>query len=270
MPDAKTRTDRVGPTVLPGRGNMTNDSIWIVGASSGIGREVARQLADKGKNVIISARTADALAEFAASKPDALSALPLDVTDKASVTAAVDRLYAADAGPETVLLNAGSYQPMSFDHFSADKAVHLMDVNYFGVVRVIEQLLPRFLERKAGRIIVVASVAGYQGLPLALAYGPSKAALINLCEALRVELEGSGVTIQLVNPGFVKSPLTAGNKFKMPFLMEVEDAASRIIRGMEDNAFEIAFPRRFACILKFIRMLPYAISLPLIRKGTGG
>lgn len=249
---------------------MTNEAIWIVGASSGIGREVALQYADKGSEVIISARSKEKLDEIATVKPDLIKSMPLDVTDECSVKLATYQLFADGEGPKTVILNAGAYAPMSFDHFSADKAMEVMNVNYSGVVRLIERILPHYLGDGSGKIVVVASVAGYQGLPLSLAYGPTKAALINLCEALRVELMGSGVTIQLVNPGFVKTPLTAGNKFPMPFLMEVEDAAASMIKGIEGNAFEIIFPRRFAYILKFIRMLPYAISLPLIRKGTSG
>ena len=249
---------------------MTNDAIWIVGGSSGIGREVALQYVDKGVKVIISARSEEKLAEIVALNPDMIESLPLDVTDESSVKLATYKLYANGNGPRTVILNAGTYAPMSFDHFSAEKAMRVMEVNYFGVVRVIERILPHLIVGQAGKIVVVASVAGYQGLPLSLAYGPSKAALINLCEGLRVELMGKGVTVQLVSPGFVKTPLTAGNKFPMPFLMEVKDAAARMIHGIEGDAFEVTFPRRFAFILKFIRMLPYAISLPLIRKGTGG
>lgn len=248
---------------------MNSNAIWIIGASSGIGRELALQYADRGQAVVISARSAEKLDEIAALKPELIKPLPLDITDEQSVQLTSYRLYADGEGPETVILNAGTYAPMSFNHYSAGKAMQVMDVNYFGVVRMLERILPHFIERRSGKIVVVASVAGYQGLPLALAYGPSKAALINLCEALRVELMGSGVTVQLVNPGFVKTPLTAGNKFPMPFLMEVKDAAARMVRGIEGNAFEITFPRRFAYILKFVRMLPYAISLPLIRKGTG-
>ena len=249
---------------------MNGNAIWIIGASSGIGREVALQYADIDQPVVISARSEDTLNEIAALNPDFLTPLSLDITNEQSVRLATFQLYADGEGPETVILNAGTYAPMSFDHYSASKAMQVMDVNYYGAVRVLERILPYFIEKRAGKIVVVGSVAGYQGLPLALAYGPSKAALINLCEALRVELMGSGVTVQLVNPGFVKTPLTAGNKFPMPFLMEVKDAAARMIRGIEGEAFEITFPRRFAYILKFVRMLPYAISLPLIRKGTRG
>ncbi|MZR32234.1 SDR family NAD(P)-dependent oxidoreductase [Sneathiella litorea] len=249
---------------------MKDQAVWIVGGSSGIGREVARQYAEKGTEVVVSARGEEKLAETVALKPDLIKSLPLDITDETSVRLATYKLYANGNGPRTVILNAGTYEPMSFDHFSGDKAMQVMNVNYFGVVRVIERILPYFIEDQVGKIVIVASVAGYQGLPLALAYGPSKAALINLSEALRVELTGSGVTVQLVNPGFVKTPLTAGNKFPMPFLMEVEAAAERMIRGIDSNAFEVTFPRRFAYILKFVRMLPYWISLPLIRKGTRG
>ncbi|MAZ04321.1 MAG: oxidoreductase [Sneathiella sp.] len=242
--------------------------IWIIGSSTGIGRELALQYAEEGKEVVISARSADTLAEVAGIHPDRMRAVPIDVTDTASIRAAVETLYRDGAGPDIVILGAGAYQPMSVDHFSSEKAAKIMEVNYLGVVRVIEQVLPHFKKAGAGHFVAIASVAGYQGLPLALAYGPSKAALINLSEALRTELSGSNILIQVVNPGFVKTPLTEGNKFPMPFLMEADDAARRIRKGIDGKAFEIAFPRRFAFILKFIRMLPYALSIPLIRKGT--
>jgi len=248
---------------------MTSNTIWIVGASSGIGRELARQYVRNGNNVLVSARRLEKLEELAQEAPSHITAVQLDVVDKDSIESAAKKIFESNDTPDTIILNAGIYKPMSHTHFIAKNAEETMKVNYFGVVRMIENILPRLLKTKSGKIVVVASVAGYNGLPLSLAYGPTKAALINLCEALRIELMGSGVSIQLVNPGFVKTPLTAQNKFQMPFLLDVEDAAERILKGINKDQFEIAFPRRFAYLLKVIRMLPYAISLPLLRKMTG-
>lgn len=249
---------------------MDEQRIWIVGASSGIGQELAHQYADLGKQVIISARSVEALEKVKDARPGNISALPLDVTRPEDVSNAVTSLFGeVKTRPDLVILNAGTYRPMSYKKFSARSAEETMAVNYMGVVRCIEGILPFYLEQARGHIVVVSSVAGYQGLPKSLSYGPTKAALINLCEGLNIELGGTGVRIQVVNPGFVKTPLTEGNTFPMPFLMEVEDAARRIIAGIEKDRFEIAFPTRFALILKFIGLLPYSISLPLIRKMTG-
>ncbi len=248
---------------------MISNTIWVVGASSGIGRELARQYAQAGNNVLVSARRLEKLEELVQEAPDQITAVQLDVVDEDSIESATKRVFEGDSTPGTIILNAGIYKPMSHTHFMARNAEETMIVNYLGVVRMIENILPRLLKAKSGKIVVVASVAGYIGLPLSLAYGPTKAALINLCEALRIELMGSGVSIQLVNPGFVKTPLTAQNKFQMPFLLDADDAAKRILKGIDGDQFEIAFPRRFAYLLKLIRMLPYAISLPLLKKMTG-
>ncbi len=249
---------------------MDETHIWIVGASSGIGRELALQYANLGKKVTVSARSTDALKQVKDLKPEHISILPLDVTKSHDVTSAVEHLFQEEQTyPDLVILNAGTYKPMSYTKFSSAFAEETMAVNYMGVVRCIEGILPHYIEQGRGHLVVVSSVAGYQGLPKSLAYGPTKAALINLCEGLNIELGGTGVRVQVVNPGFVKTPLTAGNKFPMPFLMEVEDAAQRIITGIGKDRFEIAFPTRFALILKFIGLLPYSLSLPLIRKMTG-
>lgn len=248
---------------------MTDNCIWIVGGSTGIGRELALQLADLNENIVISARSADNLQEVQNLHPGKITNIPLDVTDEKAVDTAVATLFNSENRPKTVYLNAGIYQPMSVKNFSASTAAQIMTVNYLGVMNLIEKILPHYISAQSGHIVVVASVAGYQGLPMSLAYGPTKAALINLCEGLHIELQGSGVKIQVVNPGFVKTPLTANNKFPMPFLMEVEEAAKRIIIGARTNSFEVTFPRRFAIILKTLGLLPYSISLPLIRKLIG-
>ena len=141
-----------------------------------------------------------------------------------------------------------------------------MEINYMGVINCLQATVPAYIKQGKGHIAVVSSVAGYQGLPNASAYGSSKAALINMCEALQPELAAAGIKLQLVNPGFVRTPLTDLNKFPMPFLMEVEDAANRIIRGLRGNSFEISFPRRFTWLLKTLKLLPYAVYLRLTKK----
>jgi short-subunit dehydrogenase len=142
----------------------------------------------------------------------------------------------------------------------------MYETNFLGVINVLSAVLPVFRKRSSGHVSWIASVAGYRGLPKAAAYGPTKAALINLAESLRPELEAEGVTVSVINPGFVKTPLTAQNDFPMPFLMEPDEAARLTIAGLASRRFEIAYPRPFVAILKFARLLPYRIYFALIRR----
>ena len=242
---------------------------WITGASSGIGRALAIHLANAGERVALSARNAEELAATAQMSADRMRIFPLDVTDRkatAATVAAIERWL----GPiDRAVLNAGTHTPMSLEDFSADTARRLMEVNYMGVVHGLEALLPRMRARGRGHVAVVASVAGYRGLPTAAAYGPTKAALINLCESLKPDCDRAGIRLQLVCPGFVDTPLTARNGFSMPDLMPVEDAARELADGLESGGFEIAFPKRFIRKLKLARLLPYRAYFPLVRKVTG-
>jgi short-subunit dehydrogenase len=244
------------------------ETIWVVGASSGIGAELALQLAQDGLKTIISARRLSKLEELKAKEPVHLKPLAMDICDPQSVLEATQTLKDSNNLPETIVINAGIYTPQSAKKYLYQNAFETMNTNYLGVCRLLEQILPAMIEKGRGRIVIVASVAGYQGLPKSLAYGPSKAALINLAEGLSIELKGTGVLVQIVNPGFVKTPLTSQNKFPMPFLMEVSEAAHQIRKGMQTSQFEIAFPRPFVFILKTIRLLPYRFSLSLIKRMT--
>jgi NAD(P)-dependent dehydrogenase (short-subunit alcohol dehydrogenase family) len=179
------------------------------------------------------------------------------------VVAAVDR----QLGPiGQAVLNAGTHLPVTAAAFSADPFRQLIETNLMGAVHGLAALVPRFVARRAGRIAVVASLAGYRGLPSAAAYGASKAALIALCEALRPDLERHGVVLQVINPGFVRTPLTDRNDFPMPFLIEADAAARRIVAGLRGDRFEIAFPRRFALLLKLLRCLPYPLYFAATRR----
>jgi NAD(P)-dependent dehydrogenase (short-subunit alcohol dehydrogenase family) len=246
-------------------------TIWITGAGSGIGREAALQLADQGATVIASARSADNLETLVKdAKPLAgrVVAKPFDVTQLDVVRETV-RAVADDLGlPDLAILNAGTYRPEKTHSLSADTVGAQVATNLMGGVNMIDALLPRFLARGRGHIAVVSSVAGYRGLPSAAGYGATKAALINLCEALRADLVGTGIKVQLVNPGFVKTPLTDKNTFKMPFLMPVETAVRRMIAGLATDRFEITFPKRFTWQMKLMRVLPYALYFPLVRAIT--
>lgn len=242
--------------------------IWITGASMGIGAAVARRAAREGWTVAISARSRDKLIDLAA-EHDAIHAYPLDVLDREANAAVLERIE-SDLGPvDTVMLNAGTHAEMAAEEFDAATAARVFDLNLTGLVNGIDPVLKRFLKRGRGHLALTASVAGYRGLPRAAAYCASKAGVIALAESLAAETGHRGIKVQVICPGFVRTPLTDKNKFPMPFLMEPEAAADRVIRGLKGNAFEIAFPRRFVWQLKLLRCLPPALYFRLIRKATG-
>lgn len=247
-------------------------TVWITGASSGIGRALALRLAREGSTVFASARSAEGLVELEAEAatrgvPGRILPLPVDVTDRDAVAAAVEAAR-ADAPIDLAVLNAGTYLPVDIKRFDAGRFETQVAVNLVGTANCLQALLPDMIARRTGRVALVASVAGYRGLPTGAAYGASKAALINLAESLRLELHGSGVSVQLVNPGFVRTPLTDRNDFRMPFLMPVDKAAERMARGFRTDRFEITFPKRFTWQLKLLRLLPYALYFPLVRWAT--
>ncbi len=243
--------------------------VWITGAGSGIGRALALRLARDGATVAASARSVESLAELAALAPGRIHAFPLDVTDAGAVAACVAAIEERHGPLDQVVLNAGTHIPMSLDDYAAATARTLMEVNYMGVVNGLDAVLRRLRARGRGVVAVVASVAGYSGLPTAAAYGPTKAALINLCESLKLDCDRAGIRLHLISPGFVATPLTARNPFPMPDLIGAEEAADRIVAGLGGSAFEIIFPKRFARIMKALRLLPYGVYFPLVRKITG-
>ena len=242
--------------------------VWVIGASTGIGAETARLLLQKGARVALSARRTEPLLEIAAGRPEALIA-PLDIIDHASVLVARDKIVHAWASIDLVLVVAGGYNEMRADTFDLALANNLIDLNVRGVFNCIDAVMPGLLAQGHGGIGIVASVAGYSGLPKALIYGPTKAALINLCESLYLDLHPRGLSVYLINPGFVETPLTAGNDFKMPALISATTAAHELVDGIEAGAFHIHFPKRFTNWLRFARLLPYRWYFPLIRKVTG-
>lgn len=242
--------------------------VWITGASSGLGRALALNLARKGDRVIASARGVEALQALAREAPGVIPA-PLDVTDLAACRDLVVQIEAQHGAIDIAVLNAGTHTPMSAADFTAATVQHQLTINVMGAANCLEPLLAVMRARRRGRIAVVSSVAGYGGLPTAAAYGASKAALINMCEALKPECDRLGVTLQLVNPGFIDTPLTRKNEFKMPFLMDADRAAERFARGLESARFEITFPRRFALLLKLLNKLPYRAYFALVGRRTG-
>ena len=244
--------------------------VWVVGASSGIGAAFAQALIVRGARVALSARNAQALAGIAASgSPEQTLLLPLDVTRPEEIAAAFNRINLTWSGLDLAVLLAGSHQPVRAWELDAARARTLVETNLIGVLNASAALVPAFCRSAQGAIAIISSVAGYGGLPSNLVYGATKAALINFAETLYLDLAPRGIGVYLINPGFVKTPLTDRNEFKMPALISAEEAAREMIKGFEDGKFEIHFPKRFTFWLKLLRILPYRIYFPLIHKFTG-
>lgn len=241
--------------------------VWVIGASTGIGEATAHLLLDSGAQVAFSARGIGKLLATTGGHARAL-ALPLDVTDAASMSAACDRLVAQWGGIDLVLVVAGGYNEMRADSFDLAAANALIDLNLRGVFNCLAPVLPVLLRQGAGGIGIVSSVAGYSGLPKALVYGPTKAALINLAESLYFDLHPRGIAVYQICPGFVDTPLTKQNDFAMPALMTPRQAAQALVAGVERGHFHIHFPRRFTNTLRLARLLPYRLYFWLIRKVT--
>lgn len=239
--------------------------VWLVGASTGIGAALARELARRGARVALTARGD---AQLRALRIHDALLLPCDATDVVALAKARETLLAAWGGVDLVVYLAGDYVPMRVDSFDLPTAERVIAVNFNGALRVLATALPHLAP--GGGIALVASVAGYRGLPRALAYGPGKAALIHLAECLYLDLAPKGVGVWLVNPGFVATRLTARNDFAMPALVPPEQAAGAILDGFAAGRFEIHFPKRFTMLLKLVSKLPYRWYFPLIRRFTGG
>jgi NAD(P)-dependent dehydrogenase (short-subunit alcohol dehydrogenase family) len=242
---------------------------WIVGASSGIGRAVAEALHARGARVVVSARDAGALAAFVGDHPGSL-ALPLDVTDAAAVAGAAQAVQGFAGGtPALVVYCAGHYRAQRATEFDLAEMQRHLAVNYQGALHLLQAVLPMLLEAGQGHLSLVGSVAGYRGLPMSLAYGPTKAALNNLAENLHLDLRPRGLGVSIVNPGFVDTPLTAQNGFHMPALITPEEAARHMLAGWARGRFEMNFPRRFTAWMRLLRCLPDAWYFAAVRRMTG-
>jgi len=254
--------------VTPGTaGAKARKVAWVTGAGKGIGREVAKRLSDDGWSVAVSARSEDDLRRLASDcRAETIHSFPLDVTDLSATVETVARISARLGPPDLVIFNAGTHLPLTADRFSVEDFRALVETNLMGTVNGLSQILPQMIARKSGHVAVVASLAGYRGLPTAAAYGATKAGLINMCEALNPELAQHGVRLTLINPGFVRTSLTDRNDFPMPDIISVEKAAAKIMRGLAANSFEVAFPWRFAFMMKLLRMLPDPMFFALTRR----
>lgn len=243
--------------------------VWVIGASDGIGAAIARELIGRGAKVALSARRRDLLDQIAATGTSALVA-PLDVTDHASVQKAAEQIGQHWGGVDLVLIVAGTHTEMRAQDFDLAQARRLLDVNLHGVLNCVEVALP--LIRRSGPgagIAIVASVAGYVGLPKALIYGASKAALINFTESLYGDLRPEGYGVYLISPGFVDTPLTKKNDFRMPALLPAAEAARITLDEVAAGRFESHYPKRFTLGLKLLRVVPYRLQLWAVRRITG-
>lgn len=234
---------------------MHGQRVWLTGASSGIGAALAAELARRGARVAVTARRADALQELAAAHPG-LRVAPGDVTDPVAMATLAGELVEDWGGLDLVILNAGTYRPVTPETFTADIVREHLDVNVMGVVNCLQAVLPGMLERRAGRIAAVSSVTAFAGLPLAAAYGASKAFVNSMCDSLRPDLEEQGIGMTVIAPGFVRTPLVRQNAFRMPFMVEVDAAARIICDGIQAGRAEIAFPRPMAVFMKLLAMAP--------------
>jgi NAD(P)-dependent dehydrogenase (short-subunit alcohol dehydrogenase family) len=257
--------------------SWTGRTIWLVGASTGIGRATAERLHGLGARVVLSARSAPALQEFVAAH-EGSEAIPLDVTDRLALREAAAHIVRSHGRIDLAMYCAGTYAAMRADAFDLDVALRHDQVNYAGALHLLDAVLPQLLKQAqaagkaaegGGHISLVSSVAGYRGLPESLAYGPTKAALINLAEALYLDLHAKGIGVSVINPGFVETPLTAQNAFKMPALITPAQAALEIVRGWERGEFEIHFPKRFTLWLKAMRHLGYGAYFAAVGRATG-
>lgn len=254
----------LNPAIVDWRGRV----VWIVGASSGIGRATASQLHAQGALVLVSARDSAALDEFVAGHPGS-TALPLDVSDRSALATGLRSLLVSHGRLDLAVYCAAHYRAMRAAEFDLDELLRHLQVNYVGALHLLEAVLPLLSAQRQGHVSLVASVAGYRGLPHSMAYGPTKAALQHLAETLYLDLHPAGIGVSVVNPGFVATPLTAGNTFDMPALLTPNQAAAHILRGWARGRFEIHFPKRFTLWLKLLRLLPHGVYFAAVRRATG-
>ena len=239
---------------------------WIIGASSGIGEALAKELAARGEKVCVSARNKEALQALVSSlSGTGHIALPLDVANRQEVFHAVQSLRTQFPRIDRVIFMAGLYTPMAFGSIDLDEAERIIHVNLTSPLYVIEAVLPGLLAQGGGQIALCASVAGYRGLPKSQPYGATKAGLINLAESLAAEVPKQ-IDVRVINPGFVETRLTNKNDFKMPMRISSQKAAKAIVQGLDRSAFEIHFPKTFTRIMKLLSILPNTLYFALMRR----
>ena len=239
----------------------TDKHIWIIGASSGIGEALAQELASQGAHLILSARSQDKLAAINENLGGNHTVIPLDVSDHKSVAQAAQSLKKLDS----VIFMAAIYAPHSEETKDIEFIHSMITVNLGGAFNTVNAVLPIFKEQGHGQIALCGSVAGYRGLPYGQPYCATKAALINYRESLKIELEQTGIDVKIINPGFVRTPLTDKNDFPMPMIIEAQEAAKIMAKELCSQKFEIHFPKRITFIMKIINVLPSWLYFSLSR-----
>ena len=247
---------------------MNKKTIWITGGSTGIGKALAIKFANKGWNVAISARR-ESLLEEIANNNENIYGFPLDVTNKLKCKEVFEKIKNKFQDIDICFFSTGTWNPKKEKDIDVEQIENVFKVNFFGTLNSIKSVEEYFKNRKKGIITIVSSIAGYRGLPNSTGYGPSKSALNNLAESLYFDFKRSNVRICLVSPGFIKTPMTDKNDFKMPFLKTTEYAAEKIYDGLiNKNVFEIHFPKSLTLILKILSFLPSKMYFGLIGKMT--
>lgn len=244
---------------------FSNDIIWIIGASSGIGEALAQELSNQGATLILSARNEKKLNDLKEKIGEKHQVIPLDVSDITQVEEAAQTALSSVKRLDRVIFMAGIYDPNAIADINIEYAKKIIDVNFMGALYVTKTIMPIFEKQGSGQIALCASVAGKLGLPNGQPYSASKAALINFTESLHAEAPKT-IDVKLINPGFVKTPMTSKNDFKMPMVITPEKAAYAIAKGLKSKAFEIHFPKKFTYIVKTIAALPYILGRPLAKK----
>ena len=240
--------------------------IWITGGGSGIGSELAKILANNGHEVIISGRNNIKLKKISNLNPDFIKPIKIDISSETQCKKVINEIYNKTNTIDVVILNAAAYNPGHIDFNDMKKIKTVVDTNLIGQMNCLKFILPRMKEKKSGHIVFVSSPAGFRGLPNAGIYGVTKSALTFLSESLYIELKKFDIKVQVIHPGFVKTPMTDKNNFPMPFLISAEEAAKRINKKLWTNDFEIFFPKRFIYIMKLLQLLPNKIYLFLMTK----
>ena len=247
---------------------MSNKVIWITGASTGIGKAIAIKFSKNGWNVAISARRLELLEEISKQNQNVFS-FPLDVTNKDDCHKVFTEIKNKLGKIDLCVFSTGTWDPKKEKEIDVEQIENVMKVNFFGTLNCIKSVEKYFKDLGKGHISIVSSIAGYRGLPNSTGYGPSKSALNNLTESLYFDFKRYGVRVSLISPGFIKTPMTDKNDFKMPFLKTTEYAADKIYDGLiKSNVFEIHFPKQLTLILKFLKMLPNWLYLKLLGKLT--
>lgn len=241
--------------------------VWVIGASSGIGEACAKSLIHQGAKVALSSRRVERLNAIAAQVEENQSlVIPVDVTNHDQLHQGYHSIIHAWGGIDLLLFVSGMYTPLRADDFEFQVAEQTIEANLLAPMKAVSLVLPEMLKSHAGHIAIVGSVAGYSGLPKALAYGPSKAGIINFCEILHYDLLPQGISVHMISPGFVATEATAQNDFEMPALISADEAAVEILGGIQRGEFDIHFPKRFSRFLKFLRILPYPLYFWIVRR----